>query len=324
MNIFGEYQDYLQKLSKEKLQGIIDDYNNLGNIFNYDSINTKKLKKEELIGKINEIKDNYFKYFVMSLDLKDFNTLKQLTLKKINNDFLNENRDFINYILDKEIIFQEQELMISWDTIDSLKNIIKDKEVVKYVKNSDRIYKLVDGIIVAYGVLSRKYFDMLINDLENDEQIIPKLDYHYKKEYIIDIKKIYSSKLTNKKRITRYVKNDKYKMFTNKEFVEMGISTYHHNIKAYKRFIKMLKNNYVFRNSDIEFVDKNIVIPYLYNSLNEEDDARKSLEETVTTLFEFKGDKLKQKMLEEIVKIRDEFPLWEYRGFTKLEVKNEE
>ena len=324
MNIFGEYQDYLQKLSKEKLQGIIDDYNNLGNIFNYDSINTKKLKKEELIGKINEIKDNYFKYFVMSLDLKDFNTLKQLTLKKINNDFLNENRDFINYLLDKEILFQEQELMISWDTIDLLKNIIKDKEVVKYVKNGDRIYKLVDGIIVAYGVVSRKYFDMLINDLENHEQIIPKLDYHYKKEYIIDIKKIYSSKLTNKKRITRYVKNDKYKMFTNKEFVEMGISTYHHNIKAYKRFIKMLKNNYVFRNSDIEFVDKNIVIPYLYNSLNEEDDARKSLEETVTTLFEFKGDKLKQKMLEEIVKIRDEFPLWEYRGFTKLEVKNEE
>lgn len=324
MNIFGEYQDYLQKLSKEKLQGIIDDYNNLGNIFNYDSINTKKLKKEELIGKINEIKDNYFKYFVMSLDLKDFNTLKQLTLKKINNDFLNENRDFINYLLDKEILFQEQELMISWDTIDLLKNIIKDKEVVKYVKNGGRIYKLVDGIIVAYGVVSRKYFDMLINDLENHEQIIPKLDYHYKKEYIIDIKKIYSSKLTNKKRITRYVKNDKYKMFTNKEFVEMGISTYHHNIKAYKRFIKMLKNNYVFRNSDIEFVDKNIVIPYLYNSLNEEDDARKSLEETVTTLFEFKGDKLKQKMLEEIVKIRDEFPLWEYRGFTKLEVKNEE
>ena len=86
----------------------------------------------------------------------------------------------------------------------------------------------------------------------------------------------------------------------------------------------MLKNNYVFRNSDIEFVDKNIVIPYLYNSLNEEDEARKSLEETIVTLFEFKGDKLKQKMLEEVMKIRDEFPLWEYRGFTKLEVGNEE
>ena len=28
-------------------------------------------------------------------------------------------------------------------------------------------------------------------------------------------------------------------------------------------------------------------------------------------------------MLEEIIKIRDEFPLWEYRGYTKKEVENE-
>ena len=30
--------------------------------------------------------------------------------------------------------------------------------------------------------------------------------------------------------------------------------------------------------------------------------------------------KLKNKMLLEIAKIRDEFPLWEYRGYTKMEV----
>lgn len=323
MNIFGEYQDYLQKLSKEKLQNIINDYNFLGKIFNYENLNTKKLKKDDLISKIGEIKEEYFKYFVMSLDLKDFNILKQLVFKKVNNDFLKENRDFINYLLDKQVLFQEQELMMSWDIIDLFKKFIKDKEIVKYVKHWDRIYKLVDGVIVAYGVVSRKYFDIIVNEIVEHEQIISKLDYYYKKDYIIDSKKIVSLKLTNKKRITRYAKNDKYKMFTNKEFVEMGNSTYHHNIKSYKRFIKMLKNNYVFRNSDIEFVDKNIVIPYLYKSLNEEEEANKTLEETVITLFEFKGDKLKQKMLDEIMKIRDEFPLWEYRGFAKVEVKDE-
>ena len=323
MNIFGEYQDYLEKLNKEKLQSIIDDYNLLGKVFNYESINTKRQKKEDLLKQIAEIKDNYFKYFVMSLDLKVFNTLKQLVFKKVNDDYLKENREFINYLLAKNILFQEQELMLAWDVSDLLKKLIRDKEVIKYVKTWNRIYKLVDGIIVAYGVVSRKYFDIIVSGIDNHEQIIPKLEYYYKKEYLIDSKKIMSTKLTNKKRINRYVKNDKYKMFTNKEFVEMGNSTYHHGIKSYKRFIKMLKNNYVFRNSDIEFVDKNIVIPYLYNSLNEEDEAQKNLEETVITLFEFKGDKLKQKMLAEIMKIRDEFPLWEYRGFSKLEVNNE-
>ena len=57
-----------------------------------------------------------------------------------------------------------------------------------------------------------------------------------------------------------------------------------------------------------------------HNSLNEEDIANKKLEETIISLFEFKGDKLKNKMLQEISKIRNEFPLWEYRGFTKTEV----
>lgn len=325
MNIYGEYEDYLQKLSKDKLQSIVDEYNILAEIYELERINiNKKAKKEDVIKIILENKDSYLKYLVMSLDLNDFNVLKQLVCKKSNNDFLNDNKEFINYLIDKGVVFQENDLMMSWDVNGILKSIIKNKEVIKYVKTWDRIYKLVDGIIIAYGVVSRKYFDIIISGIENKEVIIPKIEYYYKKEYSIDSKKIMSNKLTSKKRINSYVKNDKYKMFTNKEFVEMGSSSYHRGIKSYKRFIKMLKNNYVFRNSDIEFVDNNIVIPYLYNSLNEEDKAKKDLDEAVIRLFEFKGDKLKQKMLEEIMKIREEFPLWEYRGFAKLEVENAE
>ena len=325
MNIYGEYEDYLKKMSKEKLLGIVTDYNKFSTIYGKESINVnKKDKKEDVIKVIGEIKEDYFKYLVMSLDLEDFAVLKQLVTKKVNNDYLNAFKNCIEYFIAKAIVFQENDLMLAWDTKDMLKKIIKDKEVVKEIKKSNRLYKLVDGIIVAYGVVSRKYFDMIMDKEEEKEQIIEKLDNYYKKEYVIDNKKIMSNKLSNKKRINSYVKNDKYKMFTNKEFIEMGNNNYHHGIKCYKRFIKMLKNNYVFRNSDIEYVDKNIVIPYLYNSLNEEEIAKKNLEDTVTKLFEFKGDKLKQKMLEEIMKIRDEFPLWEYRGFTKLEVNNEE
>ena len=322
--IFDEnYIIFLQKLTKEKLQSIIDDYNQLSNIFNFDKVDTKKMKKNDIISKIIEIKEEYLRYFVMSLDKQDYEILKNCLSKKVKNDYLNEKRDFIKYMLNKKLIFQEDNLIIPRDIYMCLINLLKEKEISKYIEKWDRIYKLVDGIIIAYGAIDRKYFDIIISGIEDNQLIIPKLEYYYKKDYAIDNKKIVSLKLTNKKRINNYLKNTNYKMFKNSDFVAMADSKFHHNIKSYKKFIKMLKSNYIFKNNDIKFVDQKIVIPYLYNSLNEEEIAKNNLIDTITTLFEFKSDKLKNKMLEEIVKIRDEFPLWEYRGFSKSEVKDE-
>lgn len=322
--IFDEnYIIFLQKLTKEKLQSIIDDYNQLSNIFNFDKVDTKKMKKNDIISKIIEIKEEYLRYFVMSLDKQDYEILKNCLSKKVKNDYLNEKRDFIKYMLNKNLIFQEDNLIIPRDIYMCLINLLKEKEISKYIEKWDRIYKLVDGIIIAYGAIDRKYFDIIISGIEDNKLIIPKLEYYYKKDYAIDNKKIVSLKLTNKKRINNYLKNTNYKMFKNSDFVAMADSKFHHNIKSYKKFIKMLKSNYIFKNNDIKFVDQKIVIPYLYNSLNEEEIAKNNLIDTITTLFEFKSDKLKNKMLEEIVKIRDEFPLWEYRGFSKSEVKDE-
>ena len=61
----------------------------------------------------------------------------------------------------------------------------------------------------------------------------------------------------------------------------------------------------------------------IFGELNEEEKANKNLEDTILSLFEFKGDKLRLKMIEEITEIRSEFPLWEYRGYTKKESKDE-
>ena len=253
----------------------------------------------------------------MSLDLKDYESLKNI-LKKNDPKTLNEHKELINYFIDKHIIFQKDNLEVPNDL--EFKCCFKNKDILKYVKKWNRIYDLANGIIIAYGVVSKKYFSFIISGIEEKDKIISKLEFYYKKEYIIEDKMIVSTKLSNKKRINKYFKDNNYKCFTNKEYVEMGKNIYHHNIKSYKKLIKTLKNFYVFKNKDIKFIDDNIVIPYLYNSLNEEDIANKNLEETIISLFEFKGDKLKNKMLQEISKIRNEFPLWEYRGFTKTEV----
>lgn len=323
MNYENNYIDYLKKLKKNELTDIIKDYNLFSEIFKIEKIDLKNTKKNQIIEKIIEIKEEYLKYIIMSLDLEDFNKLKEIIHKKVDNEYLISNREFINYLIEKKIIFKDNELLMAQDIKETIIKLIKNKEVIKYINTWDRIYKLVDGIIIAYGVVSIKYFNIIISGIPEKELIIPKLNYYYKKEYKIDSKKIMSNKLTNKKRIDKYLKDNNYKYFTNKDYVLLGSIFYHHNIKSYKKFIKMLKSNYIFKNKDIEFVDKYIVIPYLYNSINEEEIAKDNLEETVIKYFEFKKDKLKNKMLEEIIKIRDEFPLWEYRGYTKKEVENE-
>lgn len=311
------YIEYLKKLKKEDLIKIINDYNKLCDIYKEEKLDNTKAKKDKLVNDIVNIKDKYLKYLIMSLDLNDYNNLKEV-LKKNTTKVLNEHKELINYLKGKYVIFQEDNLVIPNDL--NYKACFKNKEITNYVKKWSRIYDLVNGMIIAYGVISEDYFSFVTSGIENKEEILPKLDFYYKKEYIIDDTKIVSTKLSNKKRINKYFKDNNYKNFTNKEYVEMGKNIYHHNIKVYKKFIKILKNYYVFKNKDIEFVDENIVIPYLYNSLNEEDIAYKRLEETIENLFEFKSEKLKNKMLQEISKIRNEFPLWEYRGFTKMEV----
>lgn len=311
------YIEYLKKLKKEELIKIINDYNKLCDIYKEEKLDNTKAKKDKLVNDIVNIKDKYLKYLIMSLDLNDYNNLKEV-LKKNTTKVLNEHKELINYLKGKYVIFQEDNLVIPNDL--NYKACFKNKEITNYVKKWSRIYDLVNGMIIAYGVISEDYFSFVTSGIENKEEILPKLDFYYKKEYIIDDTKIVSTKLSNKKRINKYFKDNNYKNFTNKEYVEMGKNIYHHNIKVYKKFIKILKNYYVFKNKDIEFIDENIVIPYLYNSLNEEDIAYKRLEETIENLFEFKSEKLKNKMLQEISKIRNEFPLWEYRGFTKMEV----
>lgn len=292
--------DYLKKLSKKELLNINND---------------KKLKKDELAKLIDINKYSYLKNIIMSFDLEDYNSFKKLINTKTTED-LNKYSRLVNYLISKHVLFQEDNLCIPKDIYIILKDILKDKEVSNYIKKEDSVYKFVDGIIIAYGVIDLDYFKSLINDSE----LIEKLNNYYKKEYIINDNYIASNRLTNKKRINKYYKNTSYKEFSNKDYMLLGVNEYHHKIKSYKKLIKVLKTNYIFKKSDIKYIDENIVIPYLYKGLNEEEKSKKELESTVTNLFEFKSDKLKMEIINGVMNIREEFPLWEYRGYTKMEM----
>lgn len=312
------YEEYLKSLKKDELNSIVANYNKLCSIYGFKKLENKKLKKEALVNEILECLNDYLKGVIMSLDKEDFEAIKSI-LKNNNNEELNQNKNLINYLKSLKIIYQSDNLQIPKEILEVIKKLIKDKEVANYIKENDYLYKLSEGIIIAYGVIDLNDFKEIIKH----EYIIDLLDFYYKKDFDITDEMLLSKKLTNKKRINKYYKDKDYQQFSLKDFLALGNNSYHHSIKAYKKFIKMLKNNYVFKKRDLDFVDINVVIPYLYNSLNEEEIASKNLEDTVISLFEFKGEKLKQKMLQEIKLIRKDFPLWEYRGHTKNEKEHE-
>ena len=60
-------------------------------------ISDTKSKKDILINNIVNVKDNYLKYIIMSLDLKDYEDLKKI-LKKNDTKTLNEHKELINYL----------------------------------------------------------------------------------------------------------------------------------------------------------------------------------------------------------------------------------
>lgn len=312
------YEEYLKSLKKDELNSIVVNYNKLCSIYGFKKLENKKLKKEALVNEILECLNDYLKGVIMSLDKEDFEAIKSI-LKNNNNEVLNQYKNLINYLKSLKIIYQSDNLQIPKEILEVIKKLIKDKEVANYIKENDYLYKLSEGIIIAYGVIDLNDFKEIIKH----EYIIDLLDFYYKKDFDITDEMLLSKKLTNKKRINKYYKDKDYQQFSLKDFLALGNNSYHHSIKAYKKFIKMLKNNYVFKKRDLDFVDINVVIPYLYNSLNEEEIASKNLEDTVISLFEFKGEKLKQKMLQEIKLIRKDFPLWEYRGHTKNEKEHE-
>lgn len=65
---------------------------------------------------------------------------------------------------------------------------------------------MMDGIIIAYGVIDIEYFNIIISSIDNFNLIIPKLEFYYKKDYKVLIDRIITNKLNNKKRIIDILK----------------------------------------------------------------------------------------------------------------------
>ena len=302
------FNDYLTNLKKDELNAIVDNYNRFATIYNEKNIVTKGLKKEDIIGLIVKNKSTYVKYILSIINNYDRNEIEKGSYSKK-----------IQRYLSKYKLLDEDNILFS-DIKKTIDKLLKNSEFIKQMKNWDYINNIINGLIIAYGVVDTNYVKDILAKYCDYEQTLALLKLGTQ-DYSIEKKKIVSKLLTSRKRIDKYYSDNSYKEFNIKELQKLGTNKYHYDIKEYKKLMSILKNYYVFKRKDIKFIDENIVIPYLYISINEEDIAKDALMTKLEEYFEFREDKLKERLYKQVDGIRDNFPLWEYRGFSKKEVK---
>lgn len=306
-----KYSEYIGKLKKNELVEVVNYFHKLCVINNYEVASAiTKEKKKNIVDYLVDMHDKYIEFLIGSLDLKDWKEVKRIVKKT---SILGVDNLLVEYLTKRRVLFDGE---LAMETLTILRKLLKNKKIATKVKKNNRLYKIADGMILAYGVIDKDTFKNVIK-----EENIDLIEIYYKKEYVIDNKKIVSTKLSNKKKINSYLENKKVKEFSVNEFYQLGCNKYHYKIKSYKKLIRILKKNYIFKNHDIIFVDDMIITPYLYKSLAEEELAYKELEKAISEYFEFNDSKLKNVLLENITKIRKEFPVWEHRGFSSIEVK---
>ena len=305
-------KDYLEKLSKKELIEIINSFHVLSDLNNEQRSTTiTGEKKDILVDYLKDYYPKYIKYIIKLLDKDDYNSLIKMIKKS---SIIGIDNEFLKYLNNKYILFNNE---MDKDTYNNIKIIIKKKRYKKIVLDNTKYYNLAKGIIIAYGVIDiNKFKEIINNDYYNKA-----IELYYKKEYVIDNKKVYSNKLTNKRRINKYLKNTDIKEFKQKEFIDLGNNKYHHSIKSYKKLIRILKRKYIFKNYDIMFLDNFIITPYLYSSLNEEKQVSDDLNKVIDKYFEFNNTNLKRVIIKNISEVKNEFPLWEKRGKSLKEVE---
>ena len=221
------YVDYLSCLKINEITDILNDYNKLCDIYNGKKVVINKQDKMSLIKQVLMIRDIYLRYFIMSLDYDDYLSLKTIISNNYDLEFVKKNKEFVRYLSLKKVLFQKDTLELIVDMVLLIKDILRSRKMVNYIKKQDKYYKIAEGIIIAYGVIDRKNFEALC---PIDINI---LNYYYKKDYVIESRVVINKKLLNQSRIQKYMDFGGYKKFSKNDYYLMSSLKYHHKIKAY-------------------------------------------------------------------------------------------
>lgn len=322
--LFKNYLDNNTKINNEKL---INKFNKLYNT--YYSKN-KKLKKEDKKSEINDLYlflDDYLKCLVLNLSYDNIKKLKKiLKCNKSRKIELNREELFIYSCLDKySLCFTVKEknnivYVIYNDVKDILYKLIKDDKTINLIKKNDLKLLLVKGIVEAYGALYKdelKDFYQRIYPKDDFKEILNLMNANViinnnfkiqkdKKDKLIVFSKYFKTIEDTKKIFKKKVAKPVY---TYDEYISYGKYDLVYN-NEYKNLLKLIKHNYVFNSSDLEEFKEIILYPFIVKYKMEDKNAEKELKENIKQRFEYKNDKLEDKVFKQIILVANDEPLW--------------
>ena len=319
------FKDKLSTLTKADINFILEEFALLSDI---DTKAIKKLRKDDEIKIILFSLKNYLTDIFNEFYIKDYKALKQLlsykTIRKV--DLGYDEIKVLNCLEKYDLVFSlKKNNRIVYYFYSDIKKIaielLSNKEILKYIKQQENERILSCGIINAYGAITFTNFCLLLNEKYPDlskELILKHINNQIviQKEYKIYNKKddivLYNKHFSSIKDVKKIVKEDIYS-YPYEDYLSFGKRDYKYN-PEYKRFIKLIKNKYVYQKGDLYFFQRVVLDKYVDLYRINIDDATTFLDKSIQDRFEYKNDGLKNKLREQITLLAKAEPNWEEKN----------
>ncbi|MBQ6841126.1 MAG: hypothetical protein IJO63_03315 [Bacilli bacterium] len=320
------YKDYLEKLNKNELMGVLDTFH-----LEYK----KNCKKQVYVDLILENVNHIVKHTLDLFQIDEFHNIKLFVKKKgkitirVNHLLL----DFMRHMeRNKLVISDNKTFYLPKELLDSFKNKLNNKKVISKVKENTEEYKLILGFIDVYGTIdynkfyesySKKYKltkeDALvrIKDIANFYGEFKFYEDNKKKKIYIASNVIKSLKECK----TILNKATDYAVFTNEELATIHDFSYMAKYKSYKKLMKFINRNYYVEKGSQKIVNKYVLIPYLTNYQLNKESAKNILSSLIDTYFEFNNKKHKNKFMNLVENLALDYPSWNLKGHSEREAK---
>lgn len=313
------FKKFLEDKKIQEIDLIIDKFNNISEL----SLKYNNLKKSQKVDLLFNNLDKYLDSLVKLFNEYEYKAFKLLSKRK------NYKKSLLSEI---EIHILEMLKLYNLVYIETKKNeeyyhIYSDIKKVLFKTISKNNYKyillwedklnFVKGIINIFGIVSLDDLFLVYtkNFSETKEQLFNVLNKQisiHKYYKIGEIKKkiyIYNYNFSSLKLAEEFINEndlDKYGYLT---YIEYGNRTFEYN-KEYKKLIKLIKRNYVYKKSDLlKFINVSLN-KYVDLYQIDIDKAQKFLEKSLKDKFEFKNIELENKLMTQIEKLAKEEPRW--------------